>query len=306
MNISVASSSLLSVPVIQSILSSQHNLVSIISNPDRKTGRGQQLVGNELVRWADENGLPLSKPADNSELNKHLLVAQPQIVVTLAYGKLIPVELLHGPRFGWLNVHFSLLPKYRGAAPVQWAIWNGEEETGISIFKLDKGMDTGPIYLKSASRLGEEETTNSVLQRLSVESAALVLDVITQIGKAVRPTPQPLSGSSLAPKISKDMGAIDWNQLGHEILRQYRAIGEKPGTYSHFRNDRLLLHNLRTSSKFVLPAKPGAISLENENLLVRCGDCWIEVGEVTPAGKKRMKSADFIRGARISDEEQFS
>jgi len=93
---------------------------------------------------------------------------------------------------------------------------------------------------------------------------------------------------------------------GVEILRQYRAIGEKPGTYSHFRNDRLLLHNLRISSKFVLPAKSGSISFQSENLLVRCGDCWIEVGEVTPAGKKRMKSADFIRGARISDDEQFS
>jgi methionyl-tRNA formyltransferase len=304
-NISVASSSLVSVPVIKAILNSEHNLASVISNPDRKAGRGQLMVANELAQWANENNLPLAKPADNSELNKHLLAVQPQLVVTVAYGKLIPVELLHGPRFGWLNVHFSLLPKYRGAAPVQWAIWNGEEETGISIFKLDKGMDTGPIYLKVASPLGETETTSQVLERLSQDSGAHVLEVISQISKAVRPTAQPLSGATLAPKISKEMGTIDWNKFAIEILRQYRAIGEKPGTFTIFRGERLLVHDISITSDPLSNALAGSLVITDTALLVRCADSWIKIDQVTPAGKKRMKTEDFIRGARISTDERF-
>ncbi len=305
MNISVASSSLVSVPVINALLKSEHKLVSVISNPDRKAGRGQLMVANELAQWASDNNLPLAKPADNSELNKHLLAAQPQLVVTVAYGKLIPVELLHGPRFGWLNVHFSLLPKYRGAAPVQWAIWNGEEETGITIFKLDKGMDTGPIYLKVASPLGETETTHQVLDRLSQDSGMHVLEVIGQISKAVRPTAQPLSGATLAPKISKEMGSVDWKRFAIEILRQYRAIGEKPGTFTNFRGERLLLHGMSITSDPLTSTLTGSLLITDTAIHVRCADSWIKVDEVTPAGKKRMKAEEFIRGARISSDERF-
>ncbi|MEI8066440.1 MAG: methionyl-tRNA formyltransferase [Actinomycetes bacterium] len=305
MNISVASSSLVSVPVINAILESDHNLVSVISNPDRKAGRGQVLVANELAQWASERDLPLAKPADNSELNKHLLAAQPQLVVTVAYGKLIPVELLHGPRFGWLNVHFSLLPKYRGAAPVQWAIWNGEEETGITIFKLDKGMDTGPIYLKVPTPLGEKETTSEVLERLSQDSGQHVLEVIQQISKAVRPIAQPLAGATLAPKITKEMGVIDWGKFAIEILRQYRAIGERPGTFTNFRGERLLVHEMSIASDLSESAPPGSLLITGDNLAVRCLDSWIEIREVTPAGKKRMAADDFVRGARITNNERF-
>ena len=146
MQLSVASSSLVSVPIIEALLNSEHNLVSVITNPDKVAGRGQQFRANELAAWAEEKSLAVAKPADVSELNRHLLDSQPQLIVTIAYGKIIPVELLHGPRFGWINLHFSILPKLRGAAPVQWAILNGETTTGFTIFKLDKGMDTGPVY----------------------------------------------------------------------------------------------------------------------------------------------------------------
>lgn len=292
-------------PVIQAILKSNHSLVSVISNPDKKSGRGQVVLQNELAQWASDNNLPLAKPSDNSELNKHLLVAQPQLVITVAYGKLIPVELLHGPRFGWLNVHFSLLPKYRGAAPVQWAIWNGEDETGLTIFKLDKGMDTGPIFLKVPSPLGENETSPQVLERLSQSAGEHVLTVVSKIQKAERPTPQPLSGATLAPKISKDMGVINWEKSAVEILRQYRAIGDKPGTFTTFRGERLLLHQLSMASGLVSLREPGTLDIDSDNLAVRCADSWIRIGEVTAAGKKRMTSREFLRGARITDHERF-
>ena len=176
MQISVASSSLVSIPVIESILASEHTLGSIITNPDKISGRGQKIAPNELAAWADEKGLEVAKPADTSELNRHLLSAQPQLIVTVAYGRIIPVELLHGPRFGWINVHFSILPKLRGAAPVQWAILNGETTTGYTIFKLDKGMDTGPVYISKEVDIGPTDTTPFLLDKLAHLAAPDVLE----------------------------------------------------------------------------------------------------------------------------------
>ena len=154
---------MISLPIIEAILGSEHTLASVITHPDRKVGRGQNVSPNALAEWAESKGIRVAKPADISEINKHLLDVQPQLVITASYGKLIPPELLHGPRFGWLNLHFSLLPRWRGAAPVQWAILEGDEVSGITIFKLDKGMDTGPIYIQEEIHIGDEAFTEELL-----------------------------------------------------------------------------------------------------------------------------------------------
>lgn len=231
--ISVASSSLVSLPVIDSILKSEHTLGSIITNPDKPTGRGKKIEANELAAWATAAGLEVAKPSDTSELNRHLLSAQPQLIVTVAYGRLIPVELLHGPRFGWINLHFSVLPKLRGAAPVQWAILNGETSTGYTIFKLDKGMDTGPVYLSREVLLEGSERTSELLLRLGELAAPDILEVISTIGKT-RATPQPLTGATFAPKISKDMARINWSEPTERILRQDRALCDNPGIWCNY------------------------------------------------------------------------
>ena len=302
MHISIASSSLVSLPVIQAVLGSDHTLASIITNPDKSTGRGQKVVPNELAFWAQENELSVSKPADTSELNRHLLEVQPQIVITVAYGRLIPVELLHGPRFGWINLHFSLLPAYRGAAPVQWALLNGDSRTGFTIFKLDKGMDTGPFYIQEEMDISPEDTTETLLSKLGERGATAILELLQVIGKT-RATPQPTAGISLAPKISKDMGRISWKDGADKILRTARALEHRPGIWSEFRGEKISLHGLSESLASNELALPGEIAATQEGALVRCSDSVLLVREVTPAGKKRMSSADFLRGARLDAHE---
>lgn len=304
MQLSIASSSLISVPIIEAILASEHTLNSIITNPDKPTGRGKVIEANDLAKWAQAKGIEVAKPADTSELNRHLLASQPQLIITCAYGRLIPVELLHGPRFGWINLHFSLLPKLRGAAPVQWALLNGETSTGFTIFKLDKGMDTGPIYVSKEVNISEEDTTPILLDRLANLAIPDLLELISKIGKT-RATPQPLSGATLAPKISKDMARIKWDTPIETILRQDRALSDNPGIWTMYKEERVSLHGLK---EVLLPnslRKAGDIELVDDQLIVRTSDSVVEIREVTPAGKKRMSGADFARGARLVSGSKF-
>jgi methionyl-tRNA formyltransferase len=192
----------------------------------------------------------------------------------------------------------------RGAAPVQWAILNGETSTGFSIFKLDKGMDTGPIYLSKEVNISDEDTTPILLQRLTELAIPDLLELISVIGKT-RATPQPLSGATLAPKISKDMARIVWDSAIETVLRQDRALSDNPGIWSMFNGERISLHGL----KEVLIANdlksPGDIQLVGDQLLVRTSDSVVEITEVTPSGKKRMTGADFARGARLDSGSKF-
>lgn len=305
MQISVASSSLISVPIIEAIEASSHKLASLITLPDRKVGRGQDLAENEIAAWASERGILVAKPGDISQINKHLLEAQPQLVITASYGKLIPPELLHGPRFGWLNLHFSLLPRWRGAAPVQWSILEGDEKTGISIFKLDKGMDTGPVYLQEEVDLTDEVTTPQLLNQLSLLGGDRILEVVEMITKGIKPKAQSQSNITLAPKISKEMGLIQWVLSGVAISRLVRAIGDRPGTYTFFRGAKLGIHGVKMVPSDFGDRPYGALWSEGDRLLARAFDCALEITEVTPAGKKRMKASDFARGARLLPDERF-
>ena len=304
MQLSIASSSLISIPIIEAILASEHTLNSIITNPDKPTGRGKVIEANDLAKWAQAKGIEVAKPADTSELNRHLLASQPQLIITCAYGRLIPVELLHGPRFGWINLHFSLLPKLRGAAPVQWALLNGETSTGFTIFKLDKGMDTGPIYASKEVNISEEDTTPILLDRLANLAIPDLLELISKIGKT-RATPQPLSGVTLAPKISKDMARIKWDTPIETILRQDRALSDNPGIWTMYKEERVSLHGLKEVLLQNSLRKAGDLELVDDQLIVRTSDSVIEVREVTPAGKKRMSGADFARGARLVSGSKF-
>ena len=304
MQISVASSSPIARELIECLLASDHELVSLITNPDKATGRGKKIVPNELAEWASLKGLNVAKPADTSELNRHLLSAQPQLIVTIAYGRIIPVELLHGPRFGWVNVHFSLLPKYRGAAPVQWALINGEKKTGFTIFKLDKGMDTGPIYVSKEVPIKDGDTTDSLLKELTHLAAIDLLELVKGIGKT-RATPQPLTGATYAPKISKEDAKIDWQNPTESILLKERALSSNPGIWTTFRGERLGLHGFSEYLGENTLINPGDIEAVNGRFLVRTKDSIIEILELTPAGKKRMSGADFIRGARLTVGEKF-
>jgi len=214
--------------------------------------------------------------------------------------------LLHGPRFGWLNLHFSLLPRWRGAAPVQWAILEGDEVTGISIFKLDKGMDTGPIYLQEEMHIDDDATTEELLEIMAQRGGAAIIDVIEKIASGEKPKNQSLSGVTLAPKISKEMGEIDWSEPAIKTLRKIRALSQKPGTYTYFRGAKITIHQGKISPTLSDSKAIGEVWSEGSSTFVQSADLVIEIGEVTPAGKKRMPAADFLRGARVEPGERFT
>ena len=305
MQISVASSSHLAIPLIEAVLASEHTLASIITTPDRKAGRGQVEIPTELALWGEERGFLVSKPSDTPTLNQHLLAAQPQLILTLSYGRMIPVEVLHGPRFGWLNVHFSMLPRWRGAAPVQWAILEGDANTGISIFKLDKGMDTGPVYYQEEVEIGHSDTTNELLERMSHLAGNRIMDVVATLRKGIKPTPQPNSGITLAPKISKEMAKLDWENGADSLFRKVRALEDRPGTWTTFRGERIGVHQITESLAPNDLHEVGEIAVVANSLLIRCQDSTLEISELTPAGKKRMTGVDFARGARLVAGERF-
>lgn len=296
MKVVVASSSPVAIPLISALnASSTHQLIGLLTNPDKATGRGMHVVANELATWAESLGLNVQKPENNDELKKVIENIKPEIVITIAYGRLIPLDLLELPKSGWINVHFSLLPRWRGAAPVQWAILNGDKQTGITVFKLDKGMDTGPVYLEQVTPINDNENSDELLKRLSQIGSDLAIKSLELISDGVIPKPQASNGITLAPKISKNDGKIDWKQSSDQVVNRFRALSSNPGVWSLLGELRIKIDSLVASS-FVDQIKPADIVINGERLFVGVLDGVIEILILTPAGRSQMSAAEFIRG----------
>ena len=302
MKVAVASSSRLALPSVAALNDAGHEIVGAISNPDLPSGRGQKISPNEFARAIRSTQIPLFQPASHSELSKTLSVCNPELVVVIAYGKLIRRPELDLPAHGWINLHFSLLPKYRGAAPVQRSILDGNSETGVTVFQLDEGMDTGPIYVQERSEIGENESSGEVLDRLSHRGASAIIRTIRMIQEGIPPHIQNEHGSSLAPKIHKSELHIDWTRSAIEIVRQIRAFSPSPGAWTYFRGQRYLISRAHPCETFDL--RPGQIQA-NSTLLVGTGAGSIEIKTLIPAGKRSMEVAQWLRGARISSDESF-
>ena len=296
MKVVIASSSPVAIPLISALnASSTHQLLSLLTNPDKATGRGMHVVANELATWTESLGINLQKPENNDELKKIIESIKPEVVITIAYGRIIPHELLEIPKYGWINVHFSLLPRWRGAAPVQWAILNGDKQTGITVFKLDKGMDTGPVYLEQATPINDDENSDGLLKRLSQIGSDLAIKSLELISEGVTPKPQASIGITLAPKISKNHGKIDWTQSSDQVVNRFRALSSNPGVWSLLGELRIKIDALVASS-LVDQIKPADIVINGERLFVGVLDGVIEILILTPAGRSKMSAAEFIRG----------
>lgn len=296
MKVVIASSSPVAIPLISALnASSTHQLLGLLTNPDKATGRGMHVVANELATWTESLGINIQKPENNDELKKVIESIKPEIVITIAYGRIIPLELLEIPKYGWINVHFSLLPRWRGAAPVQWAILNGDKQTGITVFKLDKGMDTGPVYLEQATPINDDENSDGLLKRLSQIGSDLAIKSLELISDGVIPKPQASNGITLAPKISKNDGKIDWKQSSDQVINRFRALSSNPGVWSLLGELRIKIDALVASS-LVDQIKPADIVINGERLLVGVLDGAIEILILTPAGRSQMSAAEFIRG----------
>ena len=296
MKVVIASSSPVAIPLISALnASSTHQLLGLLTNPDKATGRGMHVVANELANWTESLGINIQKPENNDELKKIIENIKPEIVITIAYGRIIPLELLEIPKYGWINVHFSLLPRWRGAAPVQWAILNGDKQTGITVFKLDKGMDTGPVYLEQATPINDDENSDELLKRLSQIGSDLAIKSLELISEGVTPKPQASIGITLAPKISKNDGKIDWTQSSDQVVSKFRALSSNPGVWSLLGELRIKIDALVASS-LVDQIKPADIVINGERLFVGVLDGSIEILILTPAGRSQMSAAEFIRG----------
>ena len=296
MKVVIASSSPVAIPLISALnASSTHQLLGLLTNPDKATGRGMHVVANELANWTESLGINIQKPENNDELKKIIENIKPEIVITIAYGRIIPLELLEIPKYGWINVHFSLLPRWRGAAPVQWAILNGDKQTGITVFKLDKGMDTGPVYLEQATPINDDENSDGLLKRLSQIGSDLAIKSLELISEGVTPKPQASIGITLAPKISKNHGKIDWTQSSDQVVNRFRALSSNPGVWSLLGELRIKIDALVASS-LVDQIKPADIVINGERLFVGVLDGSIEILILTPAGRSQMSAAEFIRG----------
>ena len=225
-------------------------------------------------------------------------------MVTVAYGRLIKKEALSIPPRGWINIHFSQLPRWRGAAPVQYSLLSGDKNTGISIFQLDEGMDTGPLFFCKSFDIGADDTTSTLLLRLSTEAAKSINAVLDEILQGAQPTPQSSEGATLAPKFTKEDGRLDFRREAQTLINKIRALGEKPGTYLTFINERLNVGRARVVNELSFSGDYGTFYATKSALYVKASDAWIELLEVKPAGKKAMSGSEFARGARIGEGER--
>ena len=296
MKVVIASSSYVSKPLISLLSSSrEHELIGLITNPDKATGRGMNIVPNELASWGMSNGINVLKPEGRDNLKDLIKTLNPEIVITIAYGQIIPEDFLNLPKHGWINVHFSSLPRWRGAAPVQWAILSADKETGVTIFQLDKGMDTGPVYLSKSVSIERDETTEMLLTRLSNIGADLAIQSLSKIQTGIKPVAQFNSGVTLAPKITKNDGKINWHENTDEIFNRYRALAGNPGIWTLLGELRLKIDSLEISNR-VEKISPAEVLISDEHLLVGANNGVIEIKTLTPAGRSQMSAAEFIRG----------
>ena len=296
MKILVASSSPLAKDLLNYVKNSDHQLLGGISSPDRASGRGQSVSSNDFASYCHEIGVTCYKPSTNKELADILQKTQVELVITLAYGRLIKTSELQIPKHGWLNVHFSLLPRWRGAAPVQRAIAAGDEQSGVTVFKLEQGLDTGPIYSTLSYPLNDRSRSDVVLKDLSSLCIQPVNQALIMIAAGEPATTQESEGVMLAPKILKSEGRIDWNRDSKMLDRQIRAFQPWPGAYTSLNGTRIEIIEARVSET---AGAAGEVISVNP-LLVGSGSGSLEIIRVKPENKREMSSSDWLRGARIT------
>jgi len=299
------------VPALDAIAASQHELAAVVTRPDAPSGRGRQLVASPVSAWASARGIPVLTPKRprEPEFLDQLRELAPDIVPVVAYGALVPPVALEIPRYGWINLHFSLLPAWRGAAPVQHAVLNGDELTGASVFQLEEGLDTGPVFGTLTEPIGPRDTSGDLLDRLAVSGAGLLVQVLDAIGAGrASAVPQPHEGVTLAPKLTVEDAAVRWSDPAFAVDRRIRACTPAPGPWTTFRDERIKLGPVATQPPKLdggstLP--PGALLVERNRVLVGTATSPVVLGQVQAPGKKPMAADAWARGARVESGEKF-
>lgn len=300
MRIAVAATPGVAIPTLDALLASEHELICVITRPDAPAGRGRALQSTAVANWAEVNSVKLFKPETSQSLGE--LVAGLDLVVTIGYGLLLPTDVLEKPTHGFINLHFSLLPRWRGAAPVQRAIEAGDSITGVTVFQLDAGMDTGPIYLSAQIPLSSTTTADQLFDSLANLGVEPVLKTLDLIERGDRPSPQEDAGATRAYKLSKEEGLIDWNLDAEVINRKVNAFSPDPGAWSNFRGQVIKINKMRFSNEVV---NAGVLKAVDKSVYIGTATSALELLEVTPSGKSQMSAFSWANGARLTATDMF-
>ena len=286
---------------LEAILAAGHQVSLILTQPDRAAGRGQRLLHGPVKRLALAHGLRVYQPERlrGAEPQAPVLAVPAEVMVVAAYGLILPQVLLDHPRYGCLNIHASLLPRWRGAAPIQRALLAGDGETGICVMQMDAGLDTGPVVSRHTVAIGADDTAGSLHETLSRIGAEAIVTALSALGRrgSLTATPQPVAGVTYAPKITKDEARIDWERTAEEIARQVRAFNPAPGAFTSLDGEGLKIWSARPARLHDEVAAPGQVVNRDGELLVGCArGQWLAIDEIQPAGGRRMPGATYANG----------
>ncbi len=291
------------VPTIERLAEVGHSIPLVVTQPDRPRGRGMELAFSPVKESAARLGLDVIQPQaikNNAEFRDRLTAIAPDAIIVVGYGRIIPQWMIDLPRFGNLNLHASLLPKYRGAAPIQWAIANGESVTGVTTMRIDAGLDTGDILLQDELLIETTDTSETLAPKLASKGAALMIDTLTRLSQGtVRATSQDNSQATLAPILTKEDGRMDFNRSAEDLSNRFRGFQPWPGAFTTFKAKTMQarsVHPTRWEQKLA----PAEIAVDGSRLLVGCAgsDSALELVEVQLEGKRRMTASEFINGYR--------
>ena len=291
------------VPTLERLLSERHEVVAVYTRPDRPAGRGNKIVYSPVKQFAADHELTVLQPTKirTVEALETVRSHRADVAVVVAYGRILPEGFLTSFPLGAINVHFSLLPKYRGAAPVNWVIANGETVSGVTTMKMDVGLDTGDILLQRELEIGHDETAPELMGRLSLSGSELLSETLENLNN-IKPRKQDDAAASFAPIMRREDGLIEWNKPAFEIRNRIRGFQPFPSSFGFYKGQRITIWKAkaadRSGSTVELPGT--VVSTENKLLTVCCGlRSVLEIEEVQPEGKRRMSAADFINGSRV-------
>ncbi len=308
---------------LEAIYNAGHNIIAVVTNPDRPKGRGMKMIASPVKEFCMQQNIPVLQPEKIREIKDTLVQLNPDLFCVVAYGKILPKDILDIPKLGSINVHGSLLPKYRGAAPIQWAVLNGDKTTGITTMYMDEGMDTGDIILKQEVEIGENETTGELWERLSKIGGELLTETVDKIEKGIAPRTKQGKDFTLAPMLKKEISKIDWeNKTAQEIKNLIRGLNPIMGAYTTYNNKKIKIWKAdKIETQKFMEEHPefknhidrfttmvgGTIifSDEKKGLYVKAKDGILLIQEVQAENSRKMNIQDFLRGNPLKMGEVF-
>ncbi len=297
------------VPTLQAVIAAGHQVALVVTQPDRAAGRGMEMHAPPVKRVAVEHGIPVVQPEkirNNAEFRAQMEAIAPQVILVVAYGRIIPQWMLDLPPLGNINLHGSLLPRYRGAAPIQWAVANGETVTGVTTMRIDAGLDTGDMLLARAVPIGSEETAVGVYEALAAVGAELMVETLRGLeAGTLFAQPQDNSLATLAPILTRDDGRMDFSRTAKVLYDRWRGFQPWPGAHTTLRGKKLIAHRLHVLPE-TLAGEAGTLVVRGDSLLVVCAQqSALQLVEVQMEGKKRMTAAEFLHGHQVKSGERL-